>query len=1016
MIASGLVGCVARRTGALLALVVLGALQVAAQDARDTVTVQIVAHQDDDLLFMQPDIVAAIRSGATSRTIYLTAGDAGGSNPFLDREAGILDAYAAMAGVANAWSAGTITHAGKPTRAYILNGAPRISVVFLRLYDGFPDGSVAQSLQKLWDGTASSISAISDPLNSFPNTFTRAELIAYLEQAIITVAPDVIRTLDSTHATGWDHSDHYHSAMFALAAAQRIDPRPRALRIYRTYNTSFESENLSSTEHLDACAIFNVYAAHDIFIGSIPCSAPTNTTDDYVLWGRRRLAVSDILRVAAPLSVDGLCLGTPSQTNGTNMQLQSCDGSKQQTWELLANGQVRSLEGKCLEFENSLTNDGNPAQIWDCLDLPGHHWTTSSNGQVRGLNGVCLDARGAIAPGTPVTAHSCGGDDFQRFVSRPDATMRMQNLCLDVEGGSSNGAAVQLWSCVAGVPQQLWNAPPSGAITLQPPDGLCMNVDGAGGVGARVSMRTCDGQPQQQWTRPADGTVRGLGGLCLTLRVANVNELTAKPARGNDLFLDTCTDVRQRFVPQLLGTSAWGVGSEFSGADLGSTNAYWGSFGLADVDGDGFADACARYADGMYCALNDRSSGLESRRRYTVEFGDPYGWGLPQYGSTLRYPEVNGDGRADVCGRGINGILCATTNASGTAFVNPYFWTSDFGDASGAGADPTRYGSVRFADVNGDGYDDVCARDATGIRCGLNNTNGGFATSTVWIAPSFEASLGLPAGELGLSLELRDIDADGRADVCERGVSGVVCALANATGTGFVNASLRSFRTDFSNADAWNTLASYYRSIRLADVTGDGLPDLCGRSSQGITCGISSGSRFDQARKLISDYSDAGFWAPENRGTTLRWADLDGDGSEDVCGVGDNQLLCATMTRSLDSDGDGVLDGLDNCRFAPDATLADTGRVGGSGADGIGNTCQCGDLGLDGAVTAADVTRYRQFLANPLGAPLSQAELERCAVARPLDGTCSVRDLVFVQRAIAALAPGVSQICGAASL
>jgi hypothetical protein len=1003
----------------LVGLAVLLASSAAAQDARDTRALQIVAHQDDDLLFMQPDIVSSIRAGATSRTIYVTAGDAGGSNPFLQREAGILDAYAAMAGVPNAWTEGTATWAGKTTRTYTLTAVPRVSVVFVRLYDGFPDGHVAQSLQNLWDGNIGSISALSDPNNALPNTFTRDELIAYLEGAIVSFAPDVIRTLDSTHANGWDHSDHYHSAMFALAAAQRIDPRTRVLRNYRTYNTSFESENLSSTEHLDACAIFNVYAAHDGEIGSIPCGAPMNTTDDYVLWGRRRLAISSLLRIAAPLSAEGLCLGSPSQANGTKLELQSCAGSAQQTWELLANGQVRNLAGKCLEIENGSSTDGTPALVWDCLDLPSQHWTLSSNGQLRGIQGICLDARGEIEPGAPVTAHACGGDDFQRFVSRPDGTLRLQNLCLDVETGGGVpflGAAVQIWSCVGSAPQQLWSAPASGAITLQTPDGRCMNVDGAGGIGARVSMRGCNNQVQQQWTRPGDGTVRGLGGLCLSLRVANVAELTAKPDRGNDLFMDVCADVRQRWVPQMRGTSAWGVGNQFSAIELGEEPSLYGSFGLGDIDGDGFADACARYGDGVHCGLNDRSSRFEPRRLYTGEFSDALGWGPAEYGSTLRYPDVNGDGRADACGRGDKGILCATANAAGTAFVSSDFWTTDFDDDSGAGSDRTRYGSIRFGDVNGDGFDDVCARDATGIRCGLNTQSGAFAPSTVWIAPSFEASLGLPPTELGLSLELGDIDADGRADVCERGSAGVVCAVANATGTGFVNASLRSFRADFSNAGSWHTLESYFRSIRLADLTGDGLPDLCGRSAQGIVCGVSSGSRFDQVHKQINDYTDGLAWWPTEHGTTLRWKDLDADGSEDVCGVGDTQLLCATLVRSVDSDGDGVLDGLDNCRFAPDPALADTGRVGGPGADGIGNACQCGDLDLDGAVTAPDVSRYRAFLANPFLAPLSLAESDRCAVARPLSGECSVRDVVVLRRAVLAnLAPGVSQICGAAS-
>ena len=40
-------------------------------------TLAIVAHEDDDLLFITPGVLRAIRSGSAVRTVYLTAGDDG---------------------------------------------------------------------------------------------------------------------------------------------------------------------------------------------------------------------------------------------------------------------------------------------------------------------------------------------------------------------------------------------------------------------------------------------------------------------------------------------------------------------------------------------------------------------------------------------------------------------------------------------------------------------------------------------------------------------------------------------------------------------------------------------------------------------------------------------------------------------------------------------------------------------------------------------------------------------------
>ena len=40
---------------------------------------QIVAHQDDDFLFMNPDMAVTLDAGIPVTTVYLTAGEAGGA-------------------------------------------------------------------------------------------------------------------------------------------------------------------------------------------------------------------------------------------------------------------------------------------------------------------------------------------------------------------------------------------------------------------------------------------------------------------------------------------------------------------------------------------------------------------------------------------------------------------------------------------------------------------------------------------------------------------------------------------------------------------------------------------------------------------------------------------------------------------------------------------------------------------------------------------------------------------------
>lgn len=42
---------------------------------------QIVAHPDDDLYFMNPATFQAMKAGVRTTTVYLTSGDAQGENP-----------------------------------------------------------------------------------------------------------------------------------------------------------------------------------------------------------------------------------------------------------------------------------------------------------------------------------------------------------------------------------------------------------------------------------------------------------------------------------------------------------------------------------------------------------------------------------------------------------------------------------------------------------------------------------------------------------------------------------------------------------------------------------------------------------------------------------------------------------------------------------------------------------------------------------------------------------------------
>ena len=75
------------------------------------------------------------------------------------------------------------------------------------------------------------------------------------------------------------------------------------------------------------------------------------------------------------------------------------------------------------------------------------------------------------------------------------------------------------------------------------------------------------------------------------------------------------------------------------------------------------------------------------------------------------FADLNGDGRADVCGRGRAGIYCALS--TGLGFAGNFLAQHNFSDAEGWNQ-LTDYGSLRFADAKGDHKPDICGRGNLG--------------------------------------------------------------------------------------------------------------------------------------------------------------------------------------------------------------------------------------------------------------------------------------------------------------
>ncbi|MFI6051259.1 PIG-L family deacetylase [Streptomyces violascens] len=244
-----------------LAILACGQIAVPAQSSaaapapcRNTVFAG-VAHPDDDLLFMSPDLLNDWGRGACLDIVYLTAGDAGstGTGYAERREQGVGRAYALMAGVPNDWRRQDRKHAGRTVRAFALRvpaGRPGVRVTFLRLPDGLHDGSGTrlqrgQSLLKLERRRIRRITAMDRSAS-----YDARELTAMLSWFVADSHARTVRTLDFRNADYGrapksDHSDHEVAARFVKSAAASIPGRKPFVVGYRGYSINALSSNLA---------------------------------------------------------------------------------------------------------------------------------------------------------------------------------------------------------------------------------------------------------------------------------------------------------------------------------------------------------------------------------------------------------------------------------------------------------------------------------------------------------------------------------------------------------------------------------------------------------------------------------------------------------------------------------------------------------------------------------------------------------------------------------------------------
>ncbi|GAA6033581.1 hypothetical protein JCM8097_001467 [Rhodosporidiobolus ruineniae] len=229
-------------------------------------TVTVSAHQDDDLLFMSPDLLGDFSSNSCLTSLYLTAGDAGAGLAYAEsREEGSAAAFAHMAASNNTWTSFEAVFGGQNVLVQTLVEKPNVQRVMFRLPDGQVggEGDAAtgyQSLRRLYFGDIPTISSIDGEAS-----FTLSALRDALGQILAARQPTTIRTLDhlSDYDAG-DHSDHLTTARLTKEAAASY-AAGATVNGYMGYPVEALAPTLSTTDTLftQKCDAFFSYTPYD---------------------------------------------------------------------------------------------------------------------------------------------------------------------------------------------------------------------------------------------------------------------------------------------------------------------------------------------------------------------------------------------------------------------------------------------------------------------------------------------------------------------------------------------------------------------------------------------------------------------------------------------------------------------------------------------------------------------------------------------------------------------------------
>jgi hypothetical protein len=291
------------------------------------------------------------------------------------------------------------------------------------------------------------------------------------------------------------------------------------------------------------------------------------------------------------------------------------------------------------------------------------------------------------------------------------------------------------------------------------------------------------------------------------------------------------------------------------------------------------AGLCKARNSAVVCKTADGKGGFSEATPWRT-ITDP-SWFL-DYNSALWLADINGDGMADLIYPASGMMWVAFNNGQGSFAAPVAFFNGIIPDA--------RF--IRFGKVSGSARADMVVWTPDQPAASVYWNNG------VRFVPPAAAPASVETDAQRMTMQLIDIDGDGREDLVVRGSSQVQCALSMGQAFGALHACSIAGGPFAQSEQWWN--AAYGRTFGVAHIHGPVLVD--GMPTGLIFTPFSNAAVSNRYRYLCNDCftnSEQPGWKPQLRASQIVWADFTGNGVDSPLFVrADGLYLAQTQTST----------------------------------------------------------------------------------------------------------------------